>query len=159
MGKNSDLEWVGPYKSSMCYVFSPLMALPLMGKNPGITSTHNTTIPCTDHCTEVHFARFLCGGFITAIVVNPPERKLCSKQENDKNQHYSTEPIMSLIKTIFISIFSIPYLIELKFCEISCLGHGLITSKYLRCGCRIVLDCLSNIHLSFKVTYPKCSKH
>ena len=27
-------------------------------------------------CTEVHFASFLSGGFITAIVVNPPERKL-----------------------------------------------------------------------------------
>ena len=108
---------------------------------------------------QMYFASFLSGEFITVIVVNPPERKLCSKQENDKNQHYSTEPIMSRIKTIFISIFSIPYLIELKFCEISCLGHGLITSKYLRCGCRIVLDCLSNILLSFKVTYPECSKH
>ena len=28
------------------------------------------------HCTEVRFASFLSGGFITAIVVNPPERKL-----------------------------------------------------------------------------------
>ena len=27
-------------------------------------------------CTKVRFARFLSGGFITAIVVNPPERKL-----------------------------------------------------------------------------------
>ena len=26
--------------------------------------------------TEVRFASFLSGGFITAIVVNPPERKL-----------------------------------------------------------------------------------
>ena len=26
--------------------------------------------------TEVRFTRFLSGGFITAIVVNPPERKL-----------------------------------------------------------------------------------
>ena len=29
----------------------------------------------TDHCTEVRFASFLSGGFITAILVNPPERK------------------------------------------------------------------------------------
>ena len=27
-------------------------------------------------CTEVCFASFLSGGFITAVVVNPPERKL-----------------------------------------------------------------------------------
>ena len=29
-----------------------------------------------DHCTEVRFSSFFSGGFITAIVVNPPERKL-----------------------------------------------------------------------------------
>ena len=28
------------------------------------------------HCTEVCFASLLSGGFITAIVVNPPETKL-----------------------------------------------------------------------------------
>ena len=33
----------------------------------------------TAHCTEVRFARFLSGGFITAIVVNPPERKLAKR--------------------------------------------------------------------------------
>ena len=30
-------------------------------------------------CTEVSFASFLSGGFITAIVVNPPERKLAKR--------------------------------------------------------------------------------
>ena len=30
----------------------------------------------TQQCTEVRFANFLSGRFITAIVVNPPERKL-----------------------------------------------------------------------------------
>ena len=34
---------------------------------------------CTRHCTEVRFASFLSGGFITAIVVNPPERKLAKR--------------------------------------------------------------------------------
>ena len=29
--------------------------------------------------TEVGFASFLSGGFITAIVVNPPERKLAKR--------------------------------------------------------------------------------
>ena len=28
------------------------------------------------HCTEMRFASFLSGGFITAMVVNPPERRL-----------------------------------------------------------------------------------
>ena len=28
-------------------------------------------------CTEMRFVSFLSGGFINAIVVNPPERKLC----------------------------------------------------------------------------------
>ena len=30
-------------------------------------------------CTEVRFASFLSGGFITAIVVNPPERKVTKR--------------------------------------------------------------------------------
>ena len=29
----------------------------------------------TYHCTEVRFASFLSGGFITAILVNPPKMK------------------------------------------------------------------------------------
>ena len=33
----------------------------------------------TAHCTEVRFASLLSGGFITAIVVNPPERKLAKR--------------------------------------------------------------------------------
>ena len=33
----------------------------------------------TSHCTEMHFASFLFGGFITAIVVNPPENKLAKR--------------------------------------------------------------------------------
>ena len=31
------------------------------------------------HCTEVHFASFLSGGFITAIVVSSPKRKLAKR--------------------------------------------------------------------------------
>jgi hypothetical protein len=34
------------------------------------------TLSFTTHCKEVRFASFLSGGFITAIVVNPPEMKL-----------------------------------------------------------------------------------
>jgi len=30
-------------------------------------------------CTEVHFYSFFSGGFIAAIVVNPPERKLAKR--------------------------------------------------------------------------------
>ena len=32
-----------------------------------------------DHCTEVRFASFLSGGFITAILANPPESKLAKR--------------------------------------------------------------------------------
>ena len=32
-----------------------------------------------DQCTEVHFSSFFSGGFITAIIVNPPERKLAKR--------------------------------------------------------------------------------
>ena len=31
------------------------------------------------HCTEVRFSSFFSGGFITVIVVNPPERKLAKR--------------------------------------------------------------------------------
>ena len=34
-------------------------------------------------CTEVRFASFLSGGFITTIVVNPPERKLAKRRDGD----------------------------------------------------------------------------
>ena len=34
-------------------------------------------------CTEMRFASFLSGGFITAIVVNPPERKLAKRTSVD----------------------------------------------------------------------------
>ena len=30
-------------------------------------------------CMDVRFASFLSGGFITAIVVNPPEKKLAKR--------------------------------------------------------------------------------
>ena len=35
-----------------------------------------TESSAVNQCTEVRFASFLSSGFITAIVVNPPERKL-----------------------------------------------------------------------------------
>ena len=56
-------------------------------------------------CTEVHFASFLSGRFITAIVVNPPEKKLAKHTSMqctamwchiDKNHKYKTNLISSL---------------------------------------------------------------
>ena len=44
--------------------------------------TKNRTIAVHSYilpCTEVRFAFFLSGGFITVIVVNPPERKLAKR--------------------------------------------------------------------------------
>ena len=40
----------------------------------GVISLHRSAL-----YTEVRFASFLSGGFITAIVVNPPERKLAKR--------------------------------------------------------------------------------
>jgi hypothetical protein len=56
------------------------------------------------NCTEVHFASFLSGGFITAIVVNPPERKLAKRTsvqwpdsfenlQNCQNEIHKTRPL------------------------------------------------------------------
>jgi hypothetical protein len=42
------------------------------------------------HCTEIRFASFFSGGFITAIVVNPPERKLAKCT----SVHYISEDLM-----------------------------------------------------------------
>ena len=37
------------------------------------------SVSITAQCTEVRFASFLSGGLITAIVKNPPERKLAKR--------------------------------------------------------------------------------
>ena len=55
------------------------------------------------NCTEVRFASFLSGGFITAIVVNPPERKLakrtsvnCTDKRSAKHRYFMN--FMNFIK-------------------------------------------------------------
>ena len=40
------------------------------------------------NCTEVRFVSFLSGGFITAIVVNPPERNLAKRTSVCSGRHY-----------------------------------------------------------------------
>ena len=60
------------------------------------------------HCTEVRFASFLSGGFITAIVVNPPERKLAKRTSV---KWYATSVLVSHFK-LFIAKYirpDIPY--------------------------------------------------
>jgi hypothetical protein len=54
----------------------------------------------SNRCTEVRFANLLSGGFITAIVVNSPEKKLakctsvrCMKFEILFDQKYSFEAL------------------------------------------------------------------
>ena len=42
-------------------------------------SPNETCIANTTHYTEERFASFFSSGFITAIVVNPPERKLAKR--------------------------------------------------------------------------------
>jgi hypothetical protein len=43
-------------------------------------------------CSEVHFASFLSGGFITAIVVYPPERKLAKRTSVQFIKLYNSAP-------------------------------------------------------------------
>ena len=51
-------------------------------------------------CTEVRFASFLSGGFITAIVVNPPERKLAkSTSVQWSMSYYGCHALNMLLKT------------------------------------------------------------
>ena len=42
----------------------------------------------TNHSTEVRYVSFLSGGFITAIVVNPPERKLENRTSVHSSPHW-----------------------------------------------------------------------
>ena len=46
------------------------------------------------HRTEVRFTSFLSGGFITAIVVNPPERKLAKRT----SVHWFNSAILEKLK-------------------------------------------------------------
>ena len=83
------------------------------------------------HCTEVRIASFVSSGFITAIVVNPPERKLAKRTsvhcgratspvlEQDRrswilvfynvlfNKHFKTEEICEKIASFCICLFQI----------------------------------------------------
>ena len=55
-----------------------------------VQSNQSTTF---DQCTEVSFADFPSGGFITAILVNPPERKL-AKRTSVIFIRYSISPVL-----------------------------------------------------------------
>ena len=50
-------------------------------------------------CTEVRYASFFSGGFITTIVVNPPERKLAKRTSVHCIEYYHT----TTISTFFLS--------------------------------------------------------
>ena len=57
----------------------PLTASTCFSEAEHLTLQSTQTPKQTAQCTEVRFASFLSGGFITAIVVNPPERKLAKR--------------------------------------------------------------------------------
>ena len=46
----------------------------------------------THQCTEVRFASFLFGGFITAIVVNSLERKMAKRTSEQFAVYHVTKP-------------------------------------------------------------------
>ena len=47
------------------------------------------------HCTEVRFASFQSGGFITVIVVNPPESKLEKRTYVQRSVHPSAPVLLT----------------------------------------------------------------
>ena len=55
---------------------------------------------CIQSITEVGFASFLPGGFITAIVVNPPERKLAKRT----SVYYLEKKIMFQNDQLYIKV-------------------------------------------------------
>ena len=78
--KNYDLVWYPTLtKNLKWYLINKyLLILWLLTPELKLSSSQIDTCWCTSvhQCTEVRFVSFLSGGFITAIVVNPPERKL-----------------------------------------------------------------------------------
>ena len=55
------------------------IGLRLEKTNSAYTEGILKSIPFLRQCTEVRFASFFSGGFITAIAVNPPERRLAKR--------------------------------------------------------------------------------
>ena len=78
------------------------------------------------YCTEVRFASFLSGGFITMAVINPPERKLAKRtfvhcgsyniQQLKLVPAYSYSTIISAVQSypLLISTGFLKYPLELK---------------------------------------------
>ena len=68
-----------------CHFFLHYRLFPQnLGKDFIQTNMHRTVVApqkCSkiEQCTEVCFASFFPGGFITAIVINSPERKLAKR--------------------------------------------------------------------------------
>ena len=56
------------------------------------------------HCTEVCFASFLSGGFITVIVVNPPERKLAKHTSMQWQQLGAVASTVSISSEVLASV-------------------------------------------------------
>ena len=69
-------------------------------KQPGCASKRDVLLLTTLQCTDVRFASLLSGGFITAIVVNPPERKLA------KRTSVQCMEIFSFVQNVFGSFRS-----------------------------------------------------
>ena len=61
-------------------------------------------------CREMRFATFLSGGFITMVVINPPEKKLAKHTSVQCRNLFTTlnffDPIVRLL-SVWMSIFSI----------------------------------------------------
>ena len=70
----SKLLWIRS-KSFLCY----FLEMRMQHSNSNALKWRKSTVQCTVQYTEVRFASFLSGGFITAIVLNPPESELAKR--------------------------------------------------------------------------------
>ena len=58
------------------------------------------------HCTEVHFASFLSGGFTAIAVINPPKSKLAKCTSVQCNVSYNIH-FVNVVKCLLLSTLGI----------------------------------------------------
>ena len=95
-----------------------------------------------NYCTEVRFASFLSGRFITAIVVNPPERKLAKRTSVQWPKLYwgfDVEPEIQILKFIqFLASLSCSVLSAwhiIKRCKVAIMATLVV--KFSSKGCNL----------------------
>ena len=83
------------------------------------------------HCTEVRFASLLSGGFITAIAVNPPEKKLAN--QTSVRFRAVKKRIQQVLRAYCPNIYCVPvYITSLRAGNLFWLFHLASTTKWVQ---------------------------